>query len=937
VVIVEPVNNVVNAPTQTGESAEVAAPAPKVAAEGAAEVISGRVTTLVAEDTDDIASIRILDGPDYGNVTVNPDNSFAVVMTTTDYVGGASFNYEATYVDGTTEVFTTELNVTEGLQQAGWGTGDFYMLETDENDKVIVEHGDNHREVYVSGSDEALTLADIARLEDVNINQVNGKFLSLRPEYGGTEGMALDAVAGETLWRELVNDDAEPGSHWLLFERGYEYEDLDGLYFGGAEGESELHPLLMTSYGEGDKPVLHGDISFFNDLSTNVVFQDLQFADSISALAAGNLLIDDASFKDAGLFINNVEGFTLRNAQVIDNAREAPADGEYWEPVSNRVFGIFVNKSDGVLIENTFWDHNGWEDDYDYDLSADGGQPPSQYSHNLYIQHNNEDVTFRDSITMRAAFFGVQIRSGGFVEDNLILDNNAGLNTLGGDYNGAGPIGNYSLYTDNVVTSAQHLETAKASGATGLGIVNNGLMTTLLDNIVAHAANPDDPSELADKISVQGGAVQKDDPFYDDTIVYNWVGSAKYDEFEERSQNHEGLDRDVLDETTIQNFTAQLLGKEDATIADLADVLRAQADGALDDVVDADLIIAYFQQGFGVDVNIRSEAEVLRFVPNDLGDGVRWDNRINWTTEDLPGTQDGDSVDLGGNWVQYGGTTTIEDLDFGSGGTLNVTHGKLEVADHIATGEAGGEFSIDSAGQVWVDGYTDKDVLTINAEGGRFANTDLLTGTVDVNVSDNAQVILASDGADFVLNEDSSLEITGGDAKVGFDGQDGDTGVLLLADDATLSFTAEDGELSTIEEFRSGAFEGAAPDIQSGINLGNANLELNLDSLSGGGATTEILIDVDEVIGNFEDITITGLGGNQDATVTVDYSTDQVLLNLTKAGNGSGNVSVTTVGNADNAKGASELWDALTNGHGIYVDDDPADIPSEEDVPAEAL
>jgi len=51
----------------------------------------------------------------------------------------------------------------------------------------------------------------------------------------------------------------------------------------------------------------------------------------------------------------------------------------------------------------------------------------------------------------------------------------------------------------------------------------------------------------------------------------------------------------------------------------------------------------------------------------------------------------------------------------------------------------------------------------------------------------------------------------------------------------------------------------------------------------------------------------------------------------------SGNVSVTTVGNADNAKGASELWDALTNGHGIYVDDDPADIPSEEDVPAEAL
>ena len=36
-------------------------------------------------------------------------------------------------------------------------------------------------------------------------------------------------------------------------------------------------------------------------------------------------------------------------------------------------------------------------------------------------------------------------------------------------------------------------------------------------------------------------------------------------------------------------------------------------------------------------------------------DGVRWDNRINWDTEDAP--DNGDSVDLNGNWVQYGGTT----------------------------------------------------------------------------------------------------------------------------------------------------------------------------------------------------------------------------------------------------------------------------------------
>ena len=96
-------------------------------------------------------------------------------------------------------------------------------------------------------------------------------------------------------------------------------------------------------------------------------------------------------------------------------------------------------------------------------------------------------------------------------------------------------------------------------------------------------------------------------------------------------------------------------------------------------------------------------------------------------------------------------------------------------------GEAGATLDIDNAGQFWTDGYTDQDVLTINADGGRFANTSLFTGTTNFNISDNAQAILASDGADFALNKDSTLTITGGDAKVGFDGDQGGTGVLMMA------------------------------------------------------------------------------------------------------------------------------------------------------------
>ncbi len=125
-----------------------------------------------------------------------------------------------------------------------------------------------------------------------------------------------------------------------------------------------------------------------------------------------------------------------------------------------------------------------------------------------------------------------------------------------------------------------------------------------------------------------------------------------------------------------------------AGIPDLADFLRAQADGELDHYVDADLIIDFFQTGFGR--RRRGSPglpKTLRFIPNDLGDGIRWDNRLNWSTEDLPGTVSGDSVDLGGNWVNYGGTSTINDFDLGDGGTLDVTNGRLNVEGQTDTGD----------------------------------------------------------------------------------------------------------------------------------------------------------------------------------------------------------------------------------------------------------
>jgi hypothetical protein len=310
----------------------------------------------------------------------------------------------------------------------------------------------------------------------------------------------------------------------------------------------------------------------------------------------------------------------------------------------------------------------------------------------------------------------------------------------------------------------------------------------------------------------------RDGNLYDDTIHYNWG----------TNEGVEGLDTGVLNQTTIQLFTAQLLGKPTATIEDLANVLRAQAAGQLDDVVDADLIIRFFQSGFGIAPDVRMEAGLLRFIPNDLGEGVRWDNRMNWSTQDLPGFAGLDSVDLGGNDVVFGGNVTIDELEFGPNGALHVLHGKLTVSGGLETGSEAATLDVGKAGQLWTEGGRGTGTLDIDVTGGRFANTGNFRMDSDLTAS-GGQTLLGVDGARYAVTNGSRLEVEG-DAMVGFDGAANGQSILGLGREGTLAFTAKDGKLGTIEEFRSGAF-GDDPAVMSGADLGGGRLEIDLTEL----------------------------------------------------------------------------------------------------------
>ena len=140
-------------------------------------------------------------------------------------------------------------------------------------------------------------------------------------------------------------------------------------------------------------------------------------------------------------------------------------------------------------------------------------------------------------------------------------------------------------------------------------------------------------------------------------------------------------------------------------------------------------------------------------------------------------------------------------------------------------------------------------------------------------------------------------------------------------------FGAEDGELGTIAEFRSGAF-GDGPNVQSGIDLGGATLEIDLDGFDFSSGTVFSLMDSDELVGSLEDAVVSGLGA-RDATIVIDYASDSVRLELS---DGSGQVSIQTVGDeADISSGDDALWQALTADHGIASETSAATLSADED------
>jgi len=889
----------------------IAIPPSTVAAEGTMKTlvdgmdVRGGCTEWLTTNLANLANVEITSSPSIGRMSVRPDNTLSLVLLEEKAGGSVSFSIEATFDDASTQTYNYTLNATalplgleDGVRQH-WATGEYiYMLETDASGDLIVEPGDTHRKLYVSSVSglNAQGVADhynAANGTSLTSGDITTSWLLNNPEYGGSESLALDPGIGNAVWSSLSNG---VNSNWLLLERGGTYATT--LLRDETEGESPFHPVYIGAYGTGNKPIVS---SFINYISSkqNVVLHNLECTSNMRIQGVDNFLVDSLYINGAGYQDNPMGisapygpkyGTTVRRCSVFDAYKSTPDNGSTWDAWNDRLQGIYVslNGGRGLLFEENFLDHNGWEDGYDETNAASSGpQPPSPLSHNTYSP-NSGDRIVRRNISMRASSWGMQFKGGGFYEDNVLIDNCGGFACWGHDWGGMNGPYDLSFGHDNLVVSAGCLtfDTGySTAGAQSYDINTGSAENAFLNNIICHLADPNNASEYSAKEGNLSSASILDPtraPYYDQTIVYNWDAQnfSSADRTRAADRNIGGLNTTDLDNTTIQLFTDSYLSASNSTIADLATHLRGRS--VTPWTVNRE-ILDYFQQAFDTYDTPRTTAATLAFRPSDLSDGVMWCNRVNWSMNDLPGTVSGDSVDLGNNLVTFNTiSTTVQDMTIGGLGQLEVTSNRLNVDGTLSAG-IGAQINVRFVGQIWINGYSSGNQINLTVTGGRFVNTGTVSGHIHAEVSSSVlprgntiggQMLLGYDDASYTVGAGSTLSIVGSISKVGFDGHSGGSSSLSLA--GTLAFEADANGFSTIQKFRSGINGTDAPSVTTSVTCGGT-LTIDVAAL---GATTDTwtLIEADSITGSFGTVTVQNLPADRDATVTVGATTVTIQL-----------------------------------------------------------
>ena len=354
---------------------------------------------------------------------------------------------------------------------------------------------------------------------------------------------------------------------WILFRRGDVFSEA-GWEVGGYGGRSLIEPQVWSTYGDGPRPVFtppagSGSPGFrFNWSPSNVAVIGLHIRAGAAGGGSGifliasnldleNFLIEDClieGFKDniniQGTAARPIRNLTIRRSVVVDAFPPGTAHSQ----------GAYINNVDGILIEESIFDNNGWR-------TADRSDA-TIFNHNLYISSGNSpNAVIRKNIIARASSHGLQLRCGGVIEDNLFL-----LNPINAQLGGGDPDANTHTsgvtgrMTGNVVLQASDIN-ATAQRGFGLLCYNIGMQGAVIsENIIAHNASASSTNDIPLYLWTDsyGAGVGNNNVLISENIIYNWRGPLTINppaSAPPPPSTFTSLDGIVIERNDIQNIT----------------------------------------------------------------------------------------------------------------------------------------------------------------------------------------------------------------------------------------------------------------------------------------------------------------------------------------------------------------------------------------------
>lgn len=328
-------------------------------------------------------------------------------------------------------------------------------------------------------------------------------------------------AAGKALMRNGFPD-------WLMLQRGDTWAGSFGQWL--VSGRSASEPAVVSTYGSAElRPQIatgtqDGLFTIQNSASPAVLrhvrIVGLRFTCNGHTGTEGtprginwhvpfeDVLVEDCSFQ---YFHTNIvieplgesgRDFRLRRSIVADAFTTQNTHSQ----------GLYVSNTEGVLLEENVFDHNGWREDV-------AGAVPTIFRHNVYLQTDVTTVRAIGNIFASGASHGLQARDGGLVEDNLFVNNAIAL-LLGSDWQTKEPI--RFIARRNVITAGRDLDQANLRGF-GIDVpsASSGLIAR---NLIVNQRNVGFPvaMNLYDGTTAAG----LHDVVVEGNIIHDWHGAV---------------------------------------------------------------------------------------------------------------------------------------------------------------------------------------------------------------------------------------------------------------------------------------------------------------------------------------------------------------------------------------------------------------------------